>query len=60
MTDTILICKRRPDGKLTIKKEKRLKCHLDENIMEVFVIYEQKRYAVQGDCFNGFIVIEEG
>ena len=58
MTDSILICKQRPNNKLVVVDEKRLKTYLDEEAMEVYVIFKRQRHTVQGDCFNGYIVIE--
>ena len=59
MKQKIMICEPLPGKAPRIVKTVKLEVQLDEVDFETFVIYEDWRYTVQGDCFFPFILITE-
>lgn len=58
MYEIIHICRLNPNNTLITLDIKKLWCELDEEIMEVYVIYNGKRYKARGGCYMSYIVIE--
>jgi hypothetical protein len=57
MKQKILICEPLPGKAPRIIKTVKLEIQLDEIDFETFVMYQDVRYPVQGDCFFPFIVM---
>lgn len=58
MYEIVHICRLSQNNTLITLDVKKLWCELDEEIMEVYAIYNGKRYNTRGGCYMSYIVIE--